>query len=538
MRGRRPRRWLLRVALCMQVLCLAGGREQCDVVLVQRNTWLSTFRPRKIAAAALAELRSRSNGTSPSQAPLVGHPTRPTPPSGTTVVAGKQPREPEVLLQDQNLSKTADQGRSDMTWLVLGCAVFGVGAVAAIACCLTDARLGPHQQEQSTPGGRPNEKGLKQAPFVPRLPSLQRHALAAGARASGTHPGGGASAGAGECSGSRSLWARGAMSEAVLKAPTPVQGAAVVAACSPPPGEGCAPGALRPSPAPGGSSASAAAARGGEAGRPGMPPVPGGPRFTFGSLSGCGLGPGAWPLPQPTTGARESSPAAASPVPSTTRRTEGKQLCPCLVVPDGHEMNFAVRDLLTKEKQQLSFSVVDLEERPVTHVIVNEVGPHAGILIQLLDQTPLAWVRTKAVHEGRGMPEICYPSGEMFCTVAKEEAVPTSGYTLRDKYGLRLCTMHGDFREKAVNVVNPSGRLICETERCELGSDGTPYYQVRVAPGVDVCLVLCGLLAVDKLEGGSEGSPTHGPMSARMPGPLTARSHAAAAAAAAGGARR
>lgn len=356
------------------------------------------------------------------------------------------------------------------------------------------------------------------------------------------------------------------MSEAVQKAPTPAPGVAVVAACSPPPGsgqqssvaaasaayggrgEGCAPGdafhpaahlaPLRPSPAPGGASASAAAGRGGEAGRPGMPPVPGGPRFTFGSLSGCGLGPGAWPLPQPTTGARESSPAAGSPGPSSTRRTEGKQLCPCLVVPEGHEMNFAVRDLLTKEKQQLSFSIVDLEERPVTHVIVNEVGPHAGILIQLLDQTPLAWVRTKAVHEGRGMPEICYPSGEMFCTVAKEEAVPSSGYTLRDKSGQRLCTLHGDFREKAVNVVNPSGRLICETERCELGSDGTPYYQVRVAPGVDVCLVLCGLLAVDKLEGGSEGSPSHGPMSARMLGPLTARSHAAAATAAAGGARR
>jgi len=241
----------------------------------------------------------------------------------------------------------------------------------------------------------------------------------------------------------------------------------------------------------------------------GAPAPTQGSRFTFGGRLACpGLSVG--------TAASASEPPASrlssiSLFP-TARRPDSKTLCPCLVVPEGMELVFAVRDMLSRNRQQVSFSVVDLEGAPLSHVIVNEVGQHCGILIQMLDQTPLAWVRTQAVHERGGMPEICYPSGEVFCAVAREDAVPTGRYTLRDQSGQRLYTFHGDFREKAVNVVSSSGRLVCDTERCNLGFDASPHYQVRVAPTIDAGLILCGLLAVEKLESGvstpRSGRPT------------------------------
>lgn len=183
---------------------------------------------------------------------------------------------------------------------------------------------------------------------------------------------------------------------------------------------------------------------------------------------------------------------------------EVQPLCPDLVVPSGMELVFAVREVLNKERQKLSFSIVDLQGQALSHVIVNECGQDCVIQLQMLDQRPLAMVRTKQVHEcSGGLPEICRPSGEVFCSVTKIEPVPGGRYVLRGMSGQRLLAFNGDFREKAINVVNSSGRLVSDTERCIVHFDNAPHYQVRVAPGVDAGLVLCGLLAIDKLEGGS-----------------------------------
>lgn len=178
-------------------------------------------------------------------------------------------------------------------------------------------------------------------------------------------------------------------------------------------------------------------------------------------------------------------------------------LCPSLVVPDGSELCFAVRDILTKERQQVSFSVVDMESQPLSHVIVNEVVPPLGILVQMLDQTPLAHMRTAGVHtRASGRPiEICTPEEEFYCNVVRDTTTPSSSFALRDRAGMRLCTIHGDVDKKALSVLDPSGRLLCETCPCDQGFNGGSHYQLCVAPGVDACLMLCGVLAVAKLEG-------------------------------------
>jgi len=82
----------------------------------------------------------------------------------------------------------------------------------------------------------------------------------------------------------------------------------------------------------------------------------------------------------------------------------------------------------------------------------------------------------------------------------------SSGYELRDAVGRRLFSLQGDFAEKAVNVLGAGGQPVCTTERCLLPLNHRSHYQVRIAPGTDAGLVLCGLLALDKLASHGVGS--------------------------------
>jgi len=214
-----------------------------------------------------------------------------------------------------------------------------------------------------------------------------------------------------------------------------------------------------------------------------------------------------------------SGPSPRLPGPSPRSPSAHLQhLCPDLVVPERMEFVFAVREALNTARQQISFSIVDLKGQPLSHIIVNESGQQCGIHLQMLDGTPLAWVRTESLYErpsrclaaGRARElehfstslEICRPSGELFCLVSRDEGIPCYRYILRSKAGQRLYTYYGNFCQKAVNVTNASGQLVCTSERCLMDFDTAPHYQVRVAPQTDAGLLLCGLLSIDKLEGG------------------------------------
>lgn len=219
---------------------------------------------------------------------------------------------------------------------------------------------------------------------------------------------------------------------------------------------------------------------------------------------------GASPKPSLLTGPSPRVSMKGGKRPATSTETPSPPLspqhvlCPCLMVPEGMELVFAVREMLTKDKQRISFSIVDLEGKPLSHVIVNETGFQCGIHMQLLDKTPLAWVRTSMLHEKpRGVPQICLPTGQAFCTLEPTTGGngKTRGYELRDTAGRCIYSLQGDFKEKAINVMNSKGDPICTTERCLLSFDTRAHYKVRVAPCVDAGLLLCALLAVDKLEG-------------------------------------
>mmetsp|Transcript_53610 Transcript_53610/g.115818 ORF Transcript_53610/g.115818 Transcript_53610/m.115818 type:complete len:482 (-) Transcript_53610:119-1564(-) len=202
-------------------------------------------------------------------------------------------------------------------------------------------------------------------------------------------------------------------------------------------------------------------------------------------------------------GARSPAPVVGA-ILDQPQSSKKNYLCPTLVVPSGMEFVFAVREVVTRERQQISFSIIDMKGQPLSHVIVNETtGSKSGIYLQMLDMTPLAYVRTDMVHERPGsLPEICKPSEKAYCVMVRGTQ-PECQYILRHMSGQQLLTFQGDFKEKAINVLNPSGRLVCATERRRLDFDSAPHYQVRVAPHADAGLLLCGLLAIDKLEGSS-----------------------------------
>lgn len=180
-----------------------------------------------------------------------------------------------------------------------------------------------------------------------------------------------------------------------------------------------------------------------------------------------------------------------------------KNLCPSLVVPSGAEFVFAVQQLINTSRQDTSFDIVDLKGTPLSRVVIAEKGSNAtspSIFLQTMLKLPLASVSTSQWHLGNGgILTINRASGSVFGKVEKEQS--SGRYVIKHHTGQKLLTFHGDFREKAVNVMSSTGQLVGATERCIVDFDEASHYQVRVAPNTDAGLVICGLLAIDKLEG-------------------------------------
>jgi len=221
------------------------------------------------------------------------------------------------------------------------------------------------------------------------------------------------------------------------------------------------------------------------------------------------------PFPSSTASLQPgTTPRIASSLTQGVADAASQVLCPGLKVPEQKEFVLAVREMLTRERQQISFSIMRLDGNPVSHIIVNETGWQCGIHLQMLDRTPLAWVRTSRLYEQpRGVPEICLPGGQIFGTIEPEQ-IDSDGivksYKMCDSLGQTLYRVHGSFKDKVVNMMTMENALVCWTERCALPSDTRPYYKVTIGPGFDAGLVLCTLLAIDKLEGPMVADPGDG----------------------------
>lgn len=175
-------------------------------------------------------------------------------------------------------------------------------------------------------------------------------------------------------------------------------------------------------------------------------------------------------------------------------------LCPSLVVPTGMDFVFAVPLVISQPRQEIDFNIVDTKGGPLCHVVVSERGernsPYCGIFLQALSRMPLAVVYTEHMHVGTGPVSFCRPEGNLY-GILKHDGMDS--YTLKLTSGKNLLEFRGDFCGKVISVNNAFGECICVTERCVVNS--APHYKVRISPSVDAGLVICGLLAIDKLEG-------------------------------------
>jgi len=123
--------------------------------------------------------------------------------------------------------------------------------------------------------------------------------------------------------------------------------------------------------------------------------------------------------------------------------------------------------------------------------------------VEQTDGRLIGVVRTDAVHGRRGgMPQICRPDGSVFATLSREDSARSSRYALRGTGGELLLVFRGDFRSRRVRVLSPkSGQSVCVVEKACAEHASEPRYQAKVWQGTDTSVVLCGLLAIDKVEG-------------------------------------
>lgn len=189
------------------------------------------------------------------------------------------------------------------------------------------------------------------------------------------------------------------------------------------------------------------------------------------------------------------------------------QFCPKLIVPPSVEFVFAVRDVLTRHRQMLDFDVVDLGGNAVCRVVVSEQHAeeaNCGLQVQYINREAFAFVRTNMLYDSRvalALPEICFADGRVYCRVVRAQGGgPFLGkYALeRSSDGESLIFFDGNFLTREINGVSPSGAIMSSSTRSlDVAKASQRHYTVRVAPGNDIGLLLCGMLAVSKVEGSS-----------------------------------
>jgi len=189
--------------------------------------------------------------------------------------------------------------------------------------------------------------------------------------------------------------------------------------------------------------------------------------------------------------------------------------CPDLIVPENCECILRVP---VQPLSQGQFDVTDLNDNVVLRVAPRRGGRRApgsavslrgrdvGSASDTADETAQRIVVTTGYGNvlaqcglapgTRGRTAECLllrASGDCFAKIARGEG---ERFTLRTHTGTRL-HFWGAFRQHAVNVTDDAGKLLATTELA-VGSEPA-IYKLRVAPLMDVGLVLCGLLSIEHL---------------------------------------
>jgi len=226
-------------------------------------------------------------------------------------------------------------------------------------------------------------------------------------------------------------------------------------------------------------------------------------------------GPLSPPPSQPSIPTRMEPPAVAA----TT-----KGLCPGLIVPPNRECVLAIRlltDLADGDTAPLSprlmsptqhrLDILDLQGKPVMKAHVVRPWPRDTAfkqrppVVTLVTVNPngqeerLTFCRAGGEGSGRRSMYIYDKDDVLFGCIKRDSTRPC--YVLTSSHGRLQLLFEGDFIRHTVTVFSDGRELLSHAEPCSMATDpSSHYYQARVAEGVDVGLIVSGLLSIDSME--------------------------------------
>lgn len=209
----------------------------------------------------------------------------------------------------------------------------------------------------------------------------------------------------------------------------------------------------------------------------------------------------------------EQRPQLSPGMPATS---SSRTLCPGLVVPDASDCVLVIRMLPMRHSNVDDFGdaaagrgaienqIFDLAGRPVLGASIVQPWPGDGKEVVRLrtlhtpaNREPPPLSRCRAGHSGKSV-YIHDKDDALFGSVAMDG----QRYVLSQN-NEAILLFDGDFREHRVRIfdVRQNNAMIAHAEPCrtDFEPDGC-FYQARVAAGVDVGIILAGLLSIDAME--------------------------------------
>lgn len=208
---------------------------------------------------------------------------------------------------------------------------------------------------------------------------------------------------------------------------------------------------------------------------------------------------------------------------STGSNFSSKNLCPGLVIPEGHSCVLTLptlRTLNVPPRNTAAFFARDLKGRPVIQAEIlyqpwNSMGVTLGqrpiaVLRTAISQgdepatisdlSPLlAYVKASIEAGGRRAAYIYDACDDIFAHIAKDPF--RQCYALTSSRAKMQILFAGNFGDHQVQVGNDSGASLAEVEPCTVIFDTAgEYYKIRAVSHVDVGLMICGLLAIEHME--------------------------------------
>jgi len=220
------------------------------------------------------------------------------------------------------------------------------------------------------------------------------------------------------------------------------------------------------------------------------------------------------------THAFHGSPPSPVMLPSQPTSSGHITLCPGLVVPANSDCVLVIRMVqqlqvhgqetgdaaagspaIQRRQGALELDIFDLVGKPVLSASTTLPWPKEGnpvVSIRTLNAQS-GWLTLCRTGSGKNSVYIYDKDDKLFGSIQKDPSQPR--YAMNSSTDELLLLFEGKFEAHRVSVLDGSRTMIAHSEPCKMKFEPEGrFYQTRIAAGVDVGLVLAGLLSIDAME--------------------------------------